>query len=90
MMKLIWQNHQNFIRCQFRKTKKIVNNWTKKLNNLVRKSICPIQIFIVNKYTKRADVYIKYYIYLNKKPEIDYEKVYLEILNIIIYYLFHF
>ena len=61
---------------KFNKTNKISNIQQKELNPLIRISICPIQLFTVDKSTERkAEVYIKYYTYLFKKPNILYNEI---------------
>ena len=76
---------------KFNKTNKISNIQQKELNPLIRISICPIQLFTVDKSTERkAEVYIKYYTYLFKKPNILYNEIFLDNLIISIYYLFYF
>ena len=67
---------------KFNKTNKISNIQQKELNPLIRISICPIQLFTVDKSTERkAEVYIKYYTYLFKKPNILYNEIFFRQFN---------
>ena len=67
---------------KFHKTNKISNIQQKELNPLIRISICPIQLFTVDKSTERkAEVYIKYYTYLFKKPNILYNEIFFRQFN---------
>lgn len=69
-----------------RKIIKISNQQQTKLNSLVGISFCPIQIFTADKSTERKiEVYIKYYSFLYKKPNIVYREVYFR--NFHCYYL---
>ena len=76
---------------KFNKTNKISNIQQKELNPLIRISICPIQLFTVDKSTERkAEVYIKYYIIYLKNQTFYIMKFFLDNLIISIYYLFYF
>ena len=67
---------------KFRDIKKISNINQKKVNNIVRISICPIQMFTVDKSTERKlEVYLKYYSFLIKKPDLVYKHVFLRKFN---------
>ena len=74
--KFYWERDKSY------KTTKILNNKQTSLNSLVGISICPLQLFSVDKSTiRKIEVFIKNYSYLYKNPMITYKEIFFREFN---------